>query len=261
MNVWGHPQNAENTMQDLLLKSLPYLPKFDSAKALGVWLYNVARNRCLMNRRGNKFSPKVNLSLDELMPDGREFQQLLQSDRPSPETEVLESEAADRLHQSILKVPPQYRFVLVLHDMEGLCTAEVAKVTGLRDGTVRLRFHQARLFLRRELARHAKNGRETRSAKYAGTEQPMRCRELFASLSDYMDCPVDDSMCDRMETHLQDCKPCLTFLESLENVVRQCRSYQPSCGPADSEKLRKKLLQQYQRAQLALTEKTRAANK
>ena len=263
MKVCGHPQDAEDTMQDVLLKSLPYLPKFDSAKALGVWLYKVARNRCLMNRRGNKFSPKVNLSLDELMPDGRELQQLLQSDLPSPESQVLDIEAAGRLHQAILKVPPQYRFVLVLHDMEELSTAEVARVTGLREGTVRVRLHRARLFLRREMARHAKDGRATRSARQAGTEQPkpMRCRELFASLSDYMDGLVDDSMCDRMGTHLRDCKPCLAFLESLENVVRQCRSYQPSCGPSNREKLRKKLLQQYQRAQLALVEKTQSAKK
>ena len=263
MKVCGHPQDAEDTMQEVLLKSLPYLPKFDSAKALGVWLYKVARNRCLMNRRGNKFSPKVNLSLDELMPDGRELQQLLQSDRPSPESEVLENEAADRLHQSILKVPPQYRFVLVLHDMEGLSTAEVARVTGLREGTVRVRLHRARLFVRRELARQANDGKETRSARHARNEQPkpMRCRELFASLSDYMDGLVDDSMCDRMGTHLQDCKPCLAFLESLENVIRQCRSYQPSCGPANREELRQKLLQQYQHAQRTLVEKTRSANK
>ena len=247
MKVCGHPQDAEDTMQDVLLKSLPYLPKFDSAKALGVWLYKVARNRCLMNRRGNKFSPKVNLSLDELMPDGRELQQLLQSDRPSPESEVLEIEAGDRLHQAILKVPPQYRFVLVLHDMEELSTAEVARVTGLREGTVRVRLHRARLFVRKELARRAKNGTETGSARHAGTAlpKPMRCRELFASLSDYMDGLADDAMCDRMGTHLHDCKPCLAFLESLENVVKQCRSYRPSCSPAKSAKLRKKLLQQY----------------
>src|SRR5664279_1349058 len=97
-------------MQDVLLKSLPYLPKFDSAKALSVWLYKVARNRCLMNRRGIKFSPKVNLSLDQLMPDGRELQELLESDQPNPESEVLRAESTEQLHRAILKIPPPYRF-------------------------------------------------------------------------------------------------------------------------------------------------------
>jgi hypothetical protein len=58
-----------------------------------------------MNRRGNNVSPKVNLSLDELMPDSRELRELLQSDGPNPESEVLQGEAADRLHRAILTVP------------------------------------------------------------------------------------------------------------------------------------------------------------
>ena len=54
MKVCGHPQDAEDTMQDVLVKLLPYLPKFDNPQALSVWLYKVASNRCLMNRRGAK---------------------------------------------------------------------------------------------------------------------------------------------------------------------------------------------------------------
>ena len=91
-----------------------------------------------MNRRGQKFSPKMNLSLEELMPDGRELEALMDNPHPNPESQVLKNEAENRLHQAVLKIPPQYRFVLVLHDMEGLSTAEVGKVTGLREGTVRV---------------------------------------------------------------------------------------------------------------------------
>ena len=56
-------------MQEVLLKSVPHLPKFDSPKALVVWLYKVAKNRCLMSRRRSKFAPNRELSLEELMPD------------------------------------------------------------------------------------------------------------------------------------------------------------------------------------------------
>lgn len=45
-------------MQEVLLKSVPYLPKFESPRALVVWLYKVAKNRCLMSRRRSKFAPK-----------------------------------------------------------------------------------------------------------------------------------------------------------------------------------------------------------
>ena len=49
MRVCGQREDAEDTMQEVLLKSVPHLPKFDSPKALGVWLYKVAKNRCLMS--------------------------------------------------------------------------------------------------------------------------------------------------------------------------------------------------------------------
>src|ERR1035437_3388109 len=69
MRVCGQRQDAEDTMQEVLVKSLPYLPKFDNSRALAAWLYKVAKNRCLMNRRKSKFAPKEELSLEELMPN------------------------------------------------------------------------------------------------------------------------------------------------------------------------------------------------
>ncbi len=261
MKVCGHPQDAEDTMQDVLLKSLPYLEKFENAQALSVWLYKVARNRCLMSRRGAKFSPKINLSLDSLMPDGRELQELLASQGPSPESTVLTKEAADRLQRAILKLPPQYRFVLVLHDMEGLGTGEVARVMGLREGTVRVRLHRARLLVRKELVRVGKDGGRNGSAarKQAAHSKQKNCRELFAALSDYLDGMVHDAVCEEMQKHIHDCEPCQVFLDSLENVVKQCRSYRPPYECPNKEKLTRNLLQQYERAQLALARKAGSA--
>src|ERR1700690_1423166 len=76
MRVCGQREDAEDTMQEVLLKSVPHLPKFDSPKALVVWLYKVAKNRCLMNRRRSKFAPKQDISLEELMPDRQQLARL-----------------------------------------------------------------------------------------------------------------------------------------------------------------------------------------
>lgn len=89
MKICGHPADAEDTMQDVLLKALPYFSKFEDPKALTVWLYKVARNQCMMNRRRSKFSPKHDLSLSQLMPDGREMQELLESHEPNPESRAM----------------------------------------------------------------------------------------------------------------------------------------------------------------------------
>ncbi len=259
MKVCGHPQDAEDTMQDVLLKAVSHLEKFDNPQALAVWLYKVARNRCVSSRRGAKFSPAKNLSLDQLMPDSFELKELLKSDTPNPEAVLMSNETAEHLKQAVLAVPPQYRMVLVLHDMEELSTAEVAQIMNLRQGTVRVRLHRARLFVRRHLAKLAQGKRHPGLVLHAAAEQQApRCRRLFAALSDYMDGVIDDAMCDQMDRHLHDCEPCQAFLSSLKNAVAQCRTYAPPCDATRAEELRRQLLPKYRQAMAALDKNRRA---
>ena len=104
-------------MQEVLLKSVPHLPKFDSPRALVVWLYKVAKDRCLMSR-GSKFAPNRELSLEELMPDRRELEKLSAESGINPERFAIRSEETGMLREAIQKLPAQYRIVLVLRDME-----------------------------------------------------------------------------------------------------------------------------------------------
>ena len=129
-------------MQEVLLKSLPYLAKIESPQALAVWLYKVTRNRCWMSRRRSKFAPKQTLALDDLMPDSAELASLSSSPQQTPEAHAISVQESERLHEAVLRIPPSYRLVLVLHDMEGLDTAEVAKIMGLQEGTIRVRLHR-----------------------------------------------------------------------------------------------------------------------
>lgn len=213
MRVCGHREDAEDTMQDVLLKSVPHLPKFDNSKALVVWLYTVAKNQCLMSRRRSKFAPQHHLSLEELMPDGPELAKL---SAIGPDRALLREEDGDRVRRAILKVPPQYRLVLVLHDIEELDTAEVAKVTGLRPGTVRVRLHRARLFLRREMSNAASAPRKQGARKPPASAE---CKRMFAALSDYLDEELPANACDRIREHLSDCRFCVAFLENLREMV------------------------------------------
>src|SRR5215469_7118394 len=85
MRVCGQREDAEDTMQEVLLKSVPHLPRFGSPRALLVWLYKVAKNRCLMSRRKSKYAPAHELSLQELMPDRNGLEQLISDGRINPE--------------------------------------------------------------------------------------------------------------------------------------------------------------------------------
>jgi RNA polymerase sigma-70 factor (ECF subfamily) len=250
MKVCGHREDAEDTMQEVMLKSLRYLPGFDSPKALAVWLYKVARNNCLMKRRRSKFAPKEHLSLEELMPDASELKALATDQRSTPEAQTLRGEESAILRKAVLKVPPHYRMVLVLHDMEGIETAEVARILNIHEGAVRVRLHRARLFVRKELSKSIQSRRL--SVSHEGVKRPRRCKEMFAALSDYIDGALDDSMCDELEKHLHGCVPCENFLDSLERTVAQCRSLDTGCRSRTAGKMRKKLLAEYRRVVEAL---------
>lgn len=244
MKVCGHREDAEDTTQDVLLKSLRHLQGIEEPKALAVWLYKVTRNRCWMSRRRSKFAPQQTLSLDELMPDGAELQSIATSSDANPEIKALSKQEAKRVHEAVLRIPPQYRLILVLHDMEDLDTGEVAQITGLREGTVRVRLHRARLFVRRELA----TASTTKSKKRKQVrKKPVECKRLFAALSEYIDQRVDDLSCDRIEKHLADCPPCVAFVNDLSRAVERCRSLSVPCDSRTRASLQRLLADEFAR--------------
>ncbi len=263
MRVCGQPQDAEDTMQEVLVKSVPLLPKFDSPKALLVWLYKVAKTRCLMSRRRSKFAPRKELSLEQLMPDRKELESLA-SGTINPETFAIHSQEAGLLRNAIQKLPQQYRIVLVLRDMEGLTDDEVAEITGLRPGTVRVRLHRARLFVRNELMkiwkpRQAKP--QAAATVAADTPKPGRCKAMFAQLSNYLDEQMDDSLCEDLERHLEGCGPCKAFLATLEATIEQCRKSPADCPAGEkAATLRRDLLENYKRASILVKRNSTAVS-
>jgi len=254
MKVCGRREDAEDTMQEVLVKSLPHLSKFDTPHALLVWLYRVAKNCCLMSRRRSKFAPKQDLSLDQLMPDRLELELLSKEGPTTPESQAIRNQQARRLREAVQKLPPQYRIILVLRDMEGLTEEEVAEITGLRSGTVRVRLHRARLFVRKELAQAGQTASNSRGRFARSTvadsgpsvKRPVSCKALFAELSNYLDEKLDDSMCGKLERHLDGCEPCKAFLASLESAIGQLRHLPPeSLNRARVAKLRRELLSHF----------------
>jgi RNA polymerase sigma-70 factor, ECF subfamily len=234
MTVCGHREDAEDTMQDVLLKAIPYLGKFATPKALTTWLFKVARNRCWTSRRKSKFAPKEHLSLEELMPQAAELDHLetMAATNATPEKAAMATEDTERLQQAILQVPPAYRLILVLHDVEELTTDEIARILNLKQGTVRVRLHRARLFLRRELSRRLpgqpdpNRGAQSRSAEAMRPKRACsrQCKQIFANLSDYLDGALDEMLCAELERHIRTCKTCQAFLLSLRESIEQTHS-------------------------------------
>jgi len=258
MKVCGHPEDAEDNMQEVLYRSLKHLSRIQNPQALAVWLYTVTRNRCWRMRRKGANAPLQTLSLDELMPDEAELGRLLKDASEGPEDNLLHAEQNQMLHQAILRIPPTLRIVLVLHDMEELPTEQVAQILDLKQGTVRIRLHRARLAVRKEMseilgavvepANHSgAKGIRSRRAGSKGEKRPAECRDLFANLSEYLDGRVEPLSCDQMRIHIEACPSCVAFLHSLRIAIDRCRSIEMPCDPAVAGRLRAILTREYLR--------------
>jgi RNA polymerase sigma-70 factor (ECF subfamily) len=251
MRVCNPREDAEDTMQEVLLKSMPVLSRFDSPRALAVWLYKVAKNRCLMSRRKSKFEPQRHTPLEELMPDRAELTQLARGGNFNPEAFAIRSQEAQWLREAIQKVPPEHRIILVLHDMEGLSDEEVAEITGLRQGTVRVRLHRARLFVRKQISKRllAGQSKHRRPVQLPPESRPARCKAMFAELSDYLDEQLDDSMCAELERHMDGCEPCQAFLSTLEGTIAALRkSGRIAPDPKTARKMREQVMSKHRAA-------------
>lgn len=253
MKVCGHPEDAEDTMQEVLFRSLNHLSKIHDPRALAVWLYTVTRNRCWRMRRKASNAPQRTLSLDELAPDNDELDRLLRDVSASPEGSLLQSEQSQLLHRAVLQIPAALRMVLVLHDMEELTTDEVAQILGLQPGTVRVRLHRARLSLRKEMTRildaNAADAAVKKPPARRGkaSQRPAACRDLFANLSEYLDGKVQTATCDQMRTHIEACPACVAFLRELRKAIERCRTLEMPCDPAVASRLRSLATQEYLR--------------
>ena len=126
LSILGDPQEAEDVVQEAFLRLWEKAPIFESPAHERAWLLKVAVNGCKSRLRS---------------PWHRRTAPLLDS-----------YPAADPEEQAVLEViqslPPKDRTVLHLYYYEGYQTAEIATMTGWREGTVRSRLARARDRLR-----------------------------------------------------------------------------------------------------------------
>ena len=139
----GEREDARDVAQETLLQAF---------RSLKSWLYRVASNACLMKRRKGKYEPVREISLDDLLPaDPGEASLEIAAPGDLPDESVERLEARELVREAVRDLPPHYRIVVILRDMEHLSTREVAQVLDLPETTVKMRLHRGRLMVRRRL--------------------------------------------------------------------------------------------------------------
>lgn len=139
---------ADDLAQEVFLKVYLSLEKFHFRSEFGTWLYRLAVNHIKDHLR--KTARKREVSLDEV------------SEAAFPAfDDVREREEAriqDERRKAVLKVletlPPKYRLILTLRDVEGLSYETIAETLGISPGTVDSRLYRARKMLLRKMTPH-----------------------------------------------------------------------------------------------------------
>lgn len=142
-SLLGRAEDAEDAAQEAFLRLYRSLRRLDPARPVAPYLYRLTVNVCRdLERRGRRHRDAV--ALDELTPA------LEPADRrPDPSASAGLAEQRRIAAAALRTLPPRQRAALVLRDVHGLSTREVAEVLRSREVTVRTQICRARLKLRR----------------------------------------------------------------------------------------------------------------
>ncbi len=149
----GNEEDARDAVQEAFLNAFKSIDRFEGGSLLSTWLHRIVVNVSLMKLRRRKRKPEE--SLDHLLPAfnerGHFVERFASMDEPIDERlSRLEDQAAVRA--AIDQLPEHYRTVLLLRDIEGMGTTEVAEQLGITANAAKLRLHRARQALRTLLA-------------------------------------------------------------------------------------------------------------
>ena len=127
VRMCGEREDARDVTQDTLLQAFRSLKKLRNPDALRSWVFRVVSNACQMKRRKGGYQVNKEVSLEDLMPaGGDDFASAVPDPGDRPDDIVLRAEAGGRVREAIDTLPPHYRMVLLLRDMEQFSTRETA---------------------------------------------------------------------------------------------------------------------------------------
>ncbi len=151
------PDEAEDLTQDVFLKVIQGLPDFRGHAAVSTWLYRIATNAARDRLRRASFQQARSAAPIDAAGDGvggvDEADAAMTDEAPSADQQLMWDEMRDRLMELVERLPPHYRTVLVLSELEGLKNGDIAEVLGVSLEAVKIRLHRARAKLKAEMDR------------------------------------------------------------------------------------------------------------
>ena len=143
---------AEDVVQEAWIKAFGAIQGFEGRAALRTWLAQIALNTARSWHRARRLEPPLegwgadpgSPLADRFARDGHWIRPPHAWHRETPEALLTEGELRDCVQKHLERLPPDQQTVLRLRELEGLAIGEIAAITGLTAGNVRVLLHRAR---------------------------------------------------------------------------------------------------------------------
>src|SRR2546423_13301815 len=159
LRLTHNPQEAEDLVQETMLKAFRFAHSYQPGTNLRAWLFRILNTSAI-----NRYRKQATHPTPSSLPEGEEFylyNRILdlsgQELNVGAEEEVLSHYLDEDVYNALNELPPNFRMAVILADIEGLSYKEIAEALNIPIGTVMSRISRARRQLQRSLWKYAKD--------------------------------------------------------------------------------------------------------
>jgi RNA polymerase sigma-70 factor (ECF subfamily) len=141
-NMTANHEDTDDLLQEVWTKAYRSLGGFRGKSQFYTWLHSIAANTTVnfLKKRGRRWTMSLD-DVDNGILQDKEFVELQATSTPVRETDL--GEMQKKINEAMMHLTPEHRAVVVMFDIQGMQHAEIAKVLGISEGTVRSRLFYA----------------------------------------------------------------------------------------------------------------------
>lgn len=148
------PQDAEDVVQDSIVRAYRAFDEFEPGTNFKAWVFRILTNLCINHHRRRENGPG-HVAYEDAEREAEATASARQSATVLPVAALLEQVLDEEVERAVAGLPPEFRTVVILSDVQDFSYQEIASVLGVPIGTVRSRLFRGRRLLREQLATYA----------------------------------------------------------------------------------------------------------
>jgi RNA polymerase sigma-70 factor (ECF subfamily) len=135
-------EDTNDMLQDIWAKAFRSIAGFRGQSSFYTWIHSIGVNMTInfLKKRGRRHTMSLD-DVDSGIQNDKEFLELTATSTPVREADL--GELQKRLNEALQKLSPEHRAAVTMFDIQGMPHAEIAKILGISEGTVRSRLFYA----------------------------------------------------------------------------------------------------------------------